>query len=50
MSELGYILNHSVTIAWLSLAALYVYYAVIADLVAMVRGKKKEDEASQSKS
>ena len=44
MSELAYILNHSITVAWLALAGIYVYYAVIADLVAMVRGGKKERE------
>lgn len=42
MPELAYILNHWVTVVWLALAGIYVYYAVIADLVAMVRGSKRE--------
>ena len=49
MSELWYILNHWVTIAWLCLAALYAYYAVIADLVTMVRSGKREQEPRKSK-
>ena len=49
MSKLWYILNHWVTIVWLSAAALYAYYAVIADLVTMVRGSKEEQEAGRSK-
>ena len=48
MSKLWYILNHWVTIVWLLAAALYAYYAVIADLVTMVRGTKGEREASRS--
>ena len=49
MSELWYILNHWVTIAWLCLAALYAYYAVIADLVVIVRNHKREQEPRKSK-
>lgn len=49
MSELWYILNHWVTIAWLFLAALYAYYAVIADLVVIVRDRKREQEQANSK-
>ena len=44
MSELGYLFNHWVTVIWLSAAALYAYFAVIADLVKMVRGSKKEQD------
>ena len=42
MSELWYVLNHWVTILWLAAAAIYAYYAVIADLVAIVRGGKPD--------
>ena len=49
MSELWYILNHWVTIAWLFLAALYAYYAVIADLVVSVRDRKREQQQGDSK-
>lgn len=49
MSELLYILNHWVTIAWLVLAALYAYYAVIADLVVIVRDRRREREQTDSK-
>ena len=49
MSELWYILNHWVTIAWLFLAALYAYYAVIADLVVIVRDRKREQGQANSK-
>ena len=42
MSELWYVLNHWVTIAWLFLAALYAYYAVIADLVIIVKNRRRE--------
>ncbi len=47
--EIGYIINHWVTVAWLSLAGLYVYYVVIADLVKVIRGNKKEQEQGESK-
>ena len=40
MSELAYIVNHVITVAWLVLAGVYVYYAVIADIVA--RRKKQQ--------
>ena len=49
MSELAYIVNHSITVGWLFLAGVYVYYAVIADFLAVMRGKKKEKKAGQSK-
>ena len=49
MSELWYILDHWVTIAWLVLAALYAYYAVIADLVVIVRDRRREQEQANSK-
>ena len=49
MSELAYVLNHWVTIVWLFLAALYAYYAVIADLVVIVRNRKKEQQQGKSK-
>ncbi len=49
MSELWYILNHWVTIAWLCLAALYAYYAVIADLVVVVRNRKREQGQTKPK-
>ncbi|MDE0132160.1 MAG: hypothetical protein OXM62_06975 [bacterium] len=49
MSELWYVLNHWVTIAWLILAAVYAYYAVIADLVIIVRNRKREQESGTSK-
>ena len=39
MSESWYVLNHLITVTWLSLAALYAYGAVIADLVKMVRDR-----------
>ncbi len=42
MSELWYVLNHWVTVVWLALAALYVYYAVLADVIAMVRDRNKK--------
>ncbi|MDE0120963.1 MAG: hypothetical protein OXS33_04460 [bacterium] len=42
MSELWYVLNHWVTIAWLVLAAFYAYYAVIADLVIIVKNRRRE--------
>ena len=45
MSELAYIVNHTITVAWLILAGIYVYYAVIADILAVARGKKQEKEA-----
>ena len=44
MSELWYILNHWITIVWLCLAALYAYYAVIADLVVIVRNRNREQD------
>ena len=47
MSELAYIVNHTITVAWLALAGVYVYYAVIADIVAVARGKKKQQEAGR---
>ena len=37
MSEFAYIVNHTITVAWLILAGVYVYYAVIADVVAVLR-------------
>lgn len=40
MSESGYILNHWITVVWLFAAALYLYGAVIADVVASVRAGK----------
>ena len=49
MSELAYIVNHVITVAWLSLAGVYVYYAVIADMVTVARGKKQKEDASQPK-
>lgn len=49
MSELWYVLNHWVTIAWLFLAALYAYYAVIADLVIIVKNRRREKESGTSK-
>ena len=49
MSELLYTLNHWVTIAWLVLAALYAYYAVIADLAVIVRDRRREQEQADSK-
>lgn len=42
MSELWYVLNHWVTIAWLVLAAIYAYYAVIADLVVIAKNRRRE--------
>ena len=47
MSELAYIVNHAITVAWLVLAGVYVYYAVIADIVAVARGRKQEQDAEQ---
>ena len=49
MSEFAYIVNHVITVAWLSLAGVYVYYAVIADMVTVARGKKQKEDASQPK-
>ena len=43
MSELAYIINHTITVAWLILAGIYVYYAVIADIVAVARKRKQQD-------
>lgn len=48
MSELWYVLNHWITIVWLCLAALYAYYAVIADLVTIVRDRKRVKEQGES--
>ncbi len=45
MSELAYIINHTITVAWLILAGIYVYYAVIADILAVARGRKQEQDA-----
>ena len=44
MSEFAYIVNHIITVAWLILAGVYVYYAVIADIVAVARGKKQQED------
>ena len=49
LSEIGYVINHWITIVWLSAAAVYAYYAVIADLVKTVKGGGEEQEASGSK-
>ena len=49
MSELAYFVNHTITVAWLALAGVYVYYAVIADMVTVARGNKKAKEPSQPK-
>lgn len=43
MSELAYIINHTITVAWLILAGIYVYYAVIADIVTVARKRKQQD-------
>ena len=50
MSELAYIVNHVITVTWLVLAGVYVYYAVIADIVTVARGKKQQQDAGQPKS
>ena len=44
MSELAYSINHIITVAWLALAGVYVYYAVIADIVAAARSRTKHEE------
>ena len=49
MSEFAYIVNHAVTVAWLALAGVYVYYAVIGDVVAVFRGRKQEDDTGEPK-
>ena len=49
MSELAYIINHTITVAWLALAGVYVYYAVIADIVVAARGRKHEEDAPHPK-
>ena len=43
MSELAYSINHIITVAWLVLAGVYVYYAVIADIVTAARARKHEE-------
>ncbi len=48
MSELAYFVNHTITVAWLALAGVYVYYAVIADMVAAARGRKQEEDNPRS--
>ena len=48
MSELAYSINHIITVAWLALAGVYVYYAVIADIVAAARGRKHEEDTPRS--
>ena len=47
MSELAYIINHTITVAWLILAGIYVYYAVIADIVAVLRRRNQPQDADQ---
>lgn len=45
MSEFAYIVNHVITVAWLILAGVYVYYAVIADILATLRRRRQEEDA-----
>ena len=49
MSELAYFVNHTITVAWLALAGVYVYYAVIADMVTVARGKKQHNDPTHPK-
>ena len=49
MSEFAYIVNHTITVAWLILAGVYVYYAVIADVVAVLRRRSQPQDADQPK-
>ena len=49
MSELAYSINHIITVAWLILAGVYVYYAVIADIVGAIRRRNQPQDAEQPK-
>ena len=47
MPELAYIINHAITAAWLCLAGIYVYYAVLANVVAVFRGRERKEDPTR---
>ncbi len=48
ISKNDYIVNHWYTVAWLTIATVYVYQAVISDIIGFFRVKKKEEQTPSS--